>query len=560
MQQILGVWESLDPKKRIIVVVATVMMFAAILGVSSLASRPTMVLLYSGLEADAAGEVVQALEQRGVDYDVKAGSIFVPSGLRDELRLTLASDGLPANSAKGYELLDALSGFGTTSQMFDAAYWRAKEGELARTITANQQFRTARVHIANPSSQPFRRQMRSTASVTVTANSGTVSGAQSKALQYLIASAVAGLAPEDVSIIDGRSGTVVSGNEGAGLPSESGDREEVLRQSVQNLLEARVGYGNAVVEVSLDTATDHEQITERTFDPSSRVAISSETEERTNSSTDTRPGDVTVASNLPNGAAAGGGDSSANTSETRERINYEVSEVTREVIRAPGTIKRMTVAVLVNGLPSVDADTGETVWAPRPEEELQALQALVSSAVGLDVARGDEITIRSMQFEILPQEGEAVQSSFLNSLHLDVMSLIQLAVLAIVALALGMFVVRPILSKPPLAAALPPPPRDGATADAMGAGVSGANGNLPAAISGPTAQDSGAPSLPALTGEIDDGSFGAPQMNMVADFDLDSDDFGGSSDPVKRLKHLIEERQEETVEILRSWMEDKERA
>ena len=160
---------------------------------SRMATAPTMTLLYSGLDSSAAGEVVQALEAKSVAYEIRGGSIFVSAAQRDELRMTLASDGLPANSSNGYELLDSLTGFGTTSQMFDAAYWRAKEGELARTIVSSPQIQSARVHIANPSSQPFKRQIAATASVTVTANGGTVATAQANGLRYLVASAVAGL-------------------------------------------------------------------------------------------------------------------------------------------------------------------------------------------------------------------------------------------------------------------------------------------------------------------------------------------------------------------------------
>ena len=144
MQQLLSVWTTLDPRRRIIVVLATVAMFATVLALSRMATAPGMSLLYAGLESSAAGEVVATLEQRGVSYEVRGGTIFVDSSRRDELRMTLASEGLPTNNSAGYELLDSLSGFGTTSQMFDAAYWRAKEGELARTIISSPHIRGAR--------------------------------------------------------------------------------------------------------------------------------------------------------------------------------------------------------------------------------------------------------------------------------------------------------------------------------------------------------------------------------------------------------------------------------
>jgi flagellar M-ring protein FliF len=544
LQQILSVWSNLDPKRRLIVIGATALMFAAILGLSRMATKPSMALLYSGLESSAAGEVVQSLEAQGVVYEIRGGAIFVPTNVRDELRMTLASEGLPANSTSGYELLDSLSGFGTTSQMFDAAYWRAKEGEIARTIVSSPQIRSARVLIANPSSQPFKRQIAASASVTVITTSGALSTDQAKAFRYLVASAVSGLAPEDVSVIDGRSGVVMSGDDTAAGASSSTDRADELRQNVQRLLEARVGVGKAVVEVSLETVTDQESIFEHRFDPEGRVAISSETEERSNSSQDSGDGSVTVASNLPNGAGAAGGDSSSNNSETRERVNYEVSETRREVQRGPGAIKRLTVAVLVDGIRTLDPNTEETLWTPRSEEELAALSALVTSAIGLDETRGDQITIKTMEFEPLLVAGTEAQSSLISGINIDLMSIIQLAVLAVVSLVLGLFVLRPILSKPTVSAL--PAPTDSAERSGMD--------NMPATIPMPEMPRS---NVPALNGEID-GGFELPTLGVVSDFDFGDEEFGISNDPVKRLKRLIEDRQDETVEILRGWMEDTE--
>lgn len=539
MQQLLMLWNGLTLKRQIIVVAATVTMFAAILALSALATRPSMSLLYSSLESDTAGDVIDALERQGAAYEVRGTSIFVDSSLRDTLRMTLASEGLPANSAQGYELLDALSGFGTTSQMFDAAYWRAKEGELARTITAAPHIRAARVHIANAESRPFERHLRSAASVTIQPAGADLSHAQARALRYLVASAVAGLAPEDVTVIDARNGLVLGDAAAEGV-SDSGNRQTELKQSIERLLEARVGYGNAVVEVSVETETERETITERLIDPESRVAISSDTEERSNNSTSNGASAVTVSSNLPDGTANGSGQANTRNSETRERVNYEISETMREVQRAPGAVRRISVAVLVDGVRRTNPETGATEWQPRSDEELASLEALVSSAAGLNTARGDTITIRSMEFEPLAQLEPVAQPGLLSRMALDVMTLIQVAVLAVVSLVVGLMVVRPIMMQratPALAApsqtSLPP----------IMPSAAPAIDPLPAP-----------PALPSLTGEIAD-DFDGPKMAVVSDFDL-GDDFGPSSDPVKRLQRLIEDRRPETVEILRSWMDE----
>ncbi|MBV1868353.1 MAG: flagellar M-ring protein FliF, partial [Marinosulfonomonas sp.] len=291
MQQLISLWMALDGRRRVSVLVSTALMFAAILIMSRMAASPSLSLLYSGLEPETAGEVVLALEQRAVVFEVRGSSIFVPARQRDELRMTLASEGLPTASGQGYELLDSLTGFGTTAQMFDAAYWRAKEGELARTIVSSPLIRSARVHISNSTSQPFRRATSSSASVSVTGASGKISASHAKALKYLIASAVAGLTPVNVSVIDGQTGTVLTDDDRQAAGTGS-DRAAEMKRNVERLLEARVGLGKAVVEIYVETRSEREAITERRFDPDSRVAISTETEERSTSSNDTRGGAV----------------------------------------------------------------------------------------------------------------------------------------------------------------------------------------------------------------------------------------------------------------------------
>ena len=440
LQQILTVWNALSVRRRIMVIGASLAMFAAVLAMSRMAAAPNMVLLYSGLESGAAGEVVSALEQRGVQYDVRGGSIFVPSAERDSLRMTLASEGLPANDNKGYELLDTLTGFGTTSQMFDAAYWRAKEGELARTIVSNPQITHARVHIANSSANPFQRDVTPGASISVTTTGSVLSAAQARALKYLVSSAVPGLVPENVAVIDGKAGLIGTEDE-IGSGSVGDDKADQLRDRVQRLVEARVGMGNAVVEVSVDTDTQTESIVERSFDPEVTGGHQRRHRRADEPVAGQGRGDVTVASNLPTGAAENGDSSSSQNNESRERINYEVSETRREVTRAPGAIKRLSVAVLVNGTFAPN-DQGVMTFVSVPEPELAALRDLVGSAVGYEEARGDDITIRSLPFERPQGLGtEAVAPGWMTA-NLDPLSLVQMAILALVALGLGLFVVR----------------------------------------------------------------------------------------------------------------------
>ncbi|MFN3993342.1 MAG: flagellar basal-body MS-ring/collar protein FliF [Tabrizicola flagellatus] len=535
MQNLIAIWTSLDLRRRIILVGATVAMFTAVLVLSRMAGRPEMGLLYAGLEPSAAGEVVAALDQQGIGYEIRGDSILVDVSRRDALRMSLAADGLPTVGGAGYELLDSLSGFGTTSQMFDAAYWRAKEGEIARTLLAIPQIRAARVHIASAPNRSFRPEGAPTASVTLTTASGHLDEATAKAIRHLVSSAVAGMTPEAVQIIDTVSGLIGGGDVQEFESGNAQDRAAAIKGNVERLLAARVGPGKAIVEVSIELNSDRESITERKFDPQGRVAISSETEEKSGSSTEPG-GEVTVASNLPEGDATAGASGKSQNSETRERVNYEVSETQREILRSPGAVRRMTVAVMVDGVVTTAAD-GTRSWSPRSDEELATLRELVASAVGLDEARGDVLTLKSLEFQEVPTPPgtEATTASIIPAIgQIDVMSIIQTAVLAAVALILGLFVIRPVLASANRSA-LPSP-------------------ELPLALPMATPADP-----VALTGEVEDGLdygefAGAGRSTLTEAGD------GTQEDPATRLRRLIEQRQTESIEILRGWMEhDEER-
>lgn len=519
MQSLGTVWSALDARRRFFVILATLVVFAAILLLARGAGTKDMSLLFGGLEARAAGDVITSLDQRGIIYEVRGGAIYVPTGQRDNLRMSLASEGLPAAGSQGYELLDSLSGFSTTSQMFDAAYWRAKEGELARTILASSHIRAARVHISSAAARPFQRDQQPTAAVTVTTNGGSLSTPHIKALQYLVGSAVPGLSPDAVAIIDDDGG-LISDAGGNVLSPNNDDRAEALRQRAERLLAARVGVGNAVVELSLDMVMETESITERRVDPDSRIAISTDVTESAGTSSDSRGGDVTVASNLPDGDAGGANGASANeTSENRTLTNYEISQTERQLVRAPGAVKRLTIAVLVNDVTTFAAD-GSASTTPRTEEELASLQELVTSAVGFDAARGDVITLKSMSFEPLVPLGTAIATPD-ATVPLDVMQLIQVGVLAVVALILGLFVVRPILAPSRLLAAPTP----------IAALTDGSSMSQPAQIAPGDAD--------TLTGN--GGSIAVIDQN---------------EDPVTRLRQMITERETETIQILQDWIED----
>jgi flagellar M-ring protein FliF len=537
VQNIMNIWTSFSMRNRVIVGLASLAVFLAVLSIGRMAVTPHLSLLYAGLEPDLAGQVINALEQRGVIHEVRGGAIYVENLQRDALRMSLAGEGLPATSAKGYELLENLTGFGTTAQMFDAAYWRAKEGELARTILANPAVSSVRVHIANATGHPFQQEIRPSASVTLTTKSGALQALQVRAIRSLVASAVAGMNPDDVSVIDSVIGLLTQGAEFT-EQKVGDDRSEAFRERILRLIEARVGPGNAMVEVNITTEADSETVTERIIDPASRVAISTESEEETNSSDSGSNAAVTVASNLPDGEAQTNNGSRSSTNQTRERVNYEVSETTRAIQRGVGEITRITVAVLVNEVAGAPIE-GEAPSQPRAESELQALRDLVASAVGFDENRGDVVTIKSMAFSTPAPLGTEVTAGLLQKMNFDLMSTINLLALVVVIIILGLFVIRPIfLSNAPQSIQ-----------------------KMPSALRSNNGVDeiAGPSPLQPLTGEVTSPNYLSENANisLLQDVTQSYDRGSESLDSVERLRNLIAERQDETVEILRGWLESK---
>ena len=513
MEQVLDSWNSLLPQKKVVVVLAIIATLVTFFGLARLVNTPNMSLLYSGLDSATSGEIVGSLEQKAIPFEIRGDAIYVDSTQRDRARLTLAGEGLPSNGIAGYELLDSLSGFGTTSQMFDAAYWRAKEGELARTILASARISKARVHIANPVQQPFSRGVEPTASVTISMKNGTLDAKQATAIRYLVAAAVSGMAPEQVAVIDSEYGIILESGQSSSTRSGTGaldPRAEELRENIERLLSARVGVGNVVVEVMVQAHNERETVTQRVLDPENSVPISSDNETSTESSSGGVSGAVTVASNLPDtGDSAGGGQNSQNKSLSRERVNYEISETVRERVLLPGDIARLSVAVLIN-FEATEVLNGGTTYAPRTEAELAAFQALVKSIVGFDASRGDVVTIESLQFPEAKELGTTASAGLLSGYSLDIPAMMQMAVLAVVTLVLGLFVVRPILTNP-------------------------------------------APQLPVLDTLPELGDFG---QSMMPDELPELPAFNAvEKDPIEILRDAIALRSEESGHLLRNWIE-----
>ncbi len=449
---------SLSVRQKIISAAAVAGTLLMLLLIGQQVSKPTLSLLYADLEPQTAGEVIARLDNLGVDYRVQGGAIYADSARRDSLRLELARDGLPRQDVVGYELFDNLNSFAMSSEMFDTAYWRAKEGELARTILAMPAVRAARVHIGQGAGRGLTaRRQPATASVTLTAEPP-VDTRGAKAVQYLVASAVPGLEPDSVAVIDTRAGLLAGpGLDDRATADAAGElgRAAAMKAELLSLLEARVGPGNVRVNVALDVETDSVSTTERRFDPDGRVLRSTTTSDSSDQS-DGTTGAVTVASNLPEGAA-GGGNQSSERSETTETTRYEISEVLTTTESLPGKVTRMSVAVLLDHVRETAAD-GTVTYTPRPEAELETLRELASAAAGLDTARGDVLRVDTLAFD-RPAPAEMITRPGAGARFVDQHGgrLAQIGILSLLALGLAVLVVRPLLAASRGGVGAPPP-------------------------------------------------------------------------------------------------------
>lgn len=466
------------------------------------ATKEPMALLYSGLEPQYAGEIIEELEQSGTPYEIQGGAIFIPQGKRDQVRFALAKEGLPRQSVQGYELLDEVNGFSVTSEMYNASYWRAKEGELTRTILAIPGISSARVHIGASLRSGFARsQPAQTASVTI-ATAYNLSQDQAEAIQYLVALAVSGLKPEDVAVIDPTKG-ILAGPKSDKMAEPSlaaADQASSLEQKITGLLEARVGAGNARVSVSVDVSRERQLVSTVAFDPQSKVVRSRTTNDATESGSG-GGGALTVASNLPQeeaGAAAGGSTNSSKNSS--ENIAYEINETRTEIEKLPGQVERISIAVLLNEQ-SLGLDPAAADAAAVRDTIIADLQALVTSGAGLNLERGDSISVELMPFQDVPvTDMVAAPGMFQQLLQRYLWSGLQALLLGLVVIVLGFGVVRPMLSPKKTDEAL-----SGTAATGAGAATAGA---------------------------------------------------ASESDPFNYLKDYAKEREEETAALLQQWLNE----
>ncbi len=500
--------------------------------------QPSMSLLYGDLYPGDSSKIVTKLEGMGVPYDLRAGGsqVFVPGDRVLRLRMSMAEEGIPRGGSVGYEVFDRSDTLGATRSLQNINLLRALEGELARTIGSLSQIAGARVHLVLPKRELFNRSREEpSASIVITEEGGTrLNQAQVTAIQHLVAAAVPGLEPTRIAIVDSH-GTLrargTDGDDDAGLaPLAAQDHraafERRLKKMIEGLIERSVGVGNVRAEVSAEIDFDRITTSAETFDPDSQVARSVQIiEEESSSSEDAQSQNVSVANSLPD---AGSGESTGSrnvnaTARVEEITNFEISKTIRSHVRESGSVKRLSVAVLVDGNYTTNGD-GENVYEPRSPEEMKQLATLVRSAIGFDEARGDTIEIVNLQFATVDaiEPGEA---SMFDLAKGDYFKMAEIVVLFVVGILVILLVLRPIATQ-----VLASP------AQASGFGGGEARTALPA-----TAQPAQLPPRDEEEDE-DDG------------IDIDRIEGRVKKSTLKKVGDIVETHPEEALSIVRNWL------
>lgn len=393
--------------------------------------KPQYRVLFSGLDSKDAAAVTAALEEMKVDYKVEGSSVLVPAGEVDKLRMQLAARNIPSGGKVGFEIFDKTS-FGASDFSQRVNYQRALEGELARTISSLDQVESAVVHIALPEESIFTdKENSASASVLVSLKGGqTLERSQVEGIRNLVACAVEGLKPENVSIVDSSGNPLYAGDEGSALAS---DRLQIVRSyqsymegSLQKVLDQVLGPGKGLVKVhlELDLASRTTQ-TEKYQSPQEGglPGTAKTSEEVYNNASGTTSGVPGTGSNIPDYTSITTGGTGAAYTKRESEIAYDNNRTVVQEISPPGEITGINLSVLLDQ--SVDSSS------------VYALQEALAAAAGLDQERGDTITVQTVPFDTSQQEQREAQLAKARSGE-RIMSLARLGGLVLAAL-LGAF-------------------------------------------------------------------------------------------------------------------------
>ena len=505
-----------------------------------------MTLLFGELQQGDSSKIVSKLETQNIPYELRGEGqqIFVPSQMVLRLRMQMAEEGLPSGGSVGYEIFDKSDSLGTTNFVQNVNLLRALEGELARTIRSIGSVDEARVHLVMPKRELFsRREQKPSASVVIKSRgAGKLSKAQVMAIQHLVAAAVPRLEPDRISIIDSRGRLLAraggDGDDEGGFASNSDElrraHEERVTRQIEQLVEQSVGIGKVRAQVSAEMDFDRVTTNTEQYDPDGQVVRSTQTvEENAQSNDKDGQNAVTVANNLPDAQQnAGGAGSASQSNRTEETVNYEITRTVKNHVHETGSIRRISVALLVDGTYTTNED-GDRVYAERSQQELEKIDKLVKSGIGFNEKRGDTVEVIGMQFRALDGQDLNTKQPLFGLTKTDLFRIAEIFVLAIVGILVILLVVRPLIAR---------------SLDALPSALDAAKEQ---ALLADQSEDAPALSGPAGTGVS--GSFDDEEDDDQL-INLDQVDGRVKASTLKKISEIVERHPEETVGILRQWM------
>ena len=421
-------------------------------------NQPEMATLFSELSLQDSAQIVRELDRQAIRHELRheGTTILVPRADIPRLRMRMAEMSLPKGTGVGYEIFDRGETLGTTSFVQNINHLRALEGEIARSIRSLDRVQAARVHLVVPERQLFSRERVAPTASVVLRLRGQLEPQQIRAIQHLVASAVSGMQPGNVSMVDdtgrllAQGGT--SGNDtmaASTMEERTTGFERRMQGSVEDILGRVVGPGRSRVQVAAELDFNRTTQTQDIFDPESRVLRSQQTREERSRTADAGARQVTVGNELPGANADQGQNGTRDSTEKTEEItNFEISRTQRTEVIEAGRVKRLSVAVLVDGV--YTRNGGDVTYAPRPAEELERIAALVRSTIGFDERRGDRVEVVNLRFHDAPRLDAlpAVEERPLFDMRFgreDIVRLIEIGVMGVIGLLLVLFVVRPLV-------------------------------------------------------------------------------------------------------------------
>jgi len=501
-------------------------------------------LLYANLDLKEAGVITQALDQAGVKYEVKGdgSTIMVQRDQVASTRLMLSGKGLPTAASVGYEIFDNANALGQTDFVQQLNRQRALEGELARTILSLDGITSARVHLVLPRRQLFEEEAEQpSASITIGVGGREPGGEQVRAMQNLVAGAVPNMKPDRVTVVDQHAKTLSGGDTGAAEAADGRKSavEQRISKQVKSMIEGVVGAGKARVNVTADLDLARITTQEEKYDPDGQVVRSeSTTDEKSSQSKGEGSGQVSASSNIPGGA--GPDDSQVGDSSGRQEstTNYEITKTIRTSVEEPGQVKRLSVAVAVDGVTAPGKDGKPGPYTPRTAEEMQRIEQLVRTAVGFNQERGDQVTVVNVRFPTAEDSGGVSASNPLMGFDKnDIMRGAELLVMAIVGILMLLFVAKPLLKS----------------------AAGGGGGGMLTGPSGATQIMLSPDGHPMQIGVDAAGNqFALPSPPDALDQRIDMARIEGQvkASTVKRVSEFVEKHPDDSISIIRSWLHE----